>query len=315
MRNADTAAVPPADPMSPMLVEFPFAVYAWGVLVYNLAAILWGAVVRVTGSGAGCGDHWPLCNGTVTLVTPNTHTLIEFAHRVMSGLDVALVAGLLLWAFRRYPRHHAVRLGAVLSGVFLVTEALLGAGLVLLKLVARDATAWSQSLHLLNTLALVASLALTAWWASGHEAVRPRGRAVTLGAIGVAGFALLGVSGVIAALGDTLFPAVSLSQGLAQDFNPGANLFLRLRIWHPALAIAVALWLLYYALWSARESGIARRLSYAMIAVMVLQMAAGVLNLLLLAPVGLQLIHLLLADLLWISMVLLISESGRRAPQ
>src|SRR5215469_1544760 len=104
MRNADSAAAPPADAMNSLLQEFPFAVYAWGVVVYNLAVILWGAVVRVTGSGAGCGDHWPLYNGTVTLVSPNTHTLIEFAHRVMSGLDLALVAGLVFWAFRRFPR-------------------------------------------------------------------------------------------------------------------------------------------------------------------------------------------------------------------
>jgi heme A synthase len=314
MRNADTAAPPPAEAMSSLLQQYPFAVYAWGVVVYNLAAILWGALVRVTGSGAGCGDHWPLCNGTVTLVSPDTHTLIEFTHRVMSGLDLALVAGLILWGFRRFPRGHGVRLGAIFSGVFLVTEALLGAGLVLLKLVARDATAWSQSLHLLNTLALVAALTLTAWWASGYRAVRPRGRAATLGLIGLGAFALLGVSGVIAALGDTLFPALSLSQGLAQDFDPGSSMFLRLRIWHPAIAIAVALWLLYYALWSAREGGVVRRLAYAMVGIMVLQMAAGALNLLLLAPVWLQLLHLLVADLLWISMVLLVSESGSRGP-
>ena len=132
--------------------------------------------------------------------------------------------------------------------------------------------------------------------------------------IGLASFALLGVSGIIAALGDTLFPARSLTEGFAQDFNPAASVFLRLRIWHPAIAAAVGLWLLFYALEAARNPGIVRRLAGAVLAVMVVQMAAGALNLLLLAPVWLQLTHLLLADLLWISMILLAAESGKPRP-
>ncbi len=311
MPNTEAAA-PPA-PARATGVR-PLATFAWGVLAYNLAVILWGAVVRVTGSGAGCGDHWPLCNGTVTPLSPGVHTLIEFTHRAMSGLDLALVGGLAVWAFRAYPRGHAVRLGAALSGLFLITEALIGAGLVLLKLVARNATAWSQSLHLVNTLGLVACLTLTAWWASGRAAVRPRGRAAWMGGVGLVSFALLGVSGIIAALGDTLFPARSLAEGWAQDFNPAASLFLRLRIWHPAIAAAVGLWLLFWALAAAGAGGMVRRLAYAVLAVMLLQMAAGALNLLLLAPVWLQLTHLLLADLLWISMVLLVAEAYKVAP-
>jgi heme A synthase len=308
MANVETAA-----PLSPArALALPrFAVFAWAVLAYNLAVILWGAVVRVTGSGAGCGDHWPLCNGTVNPNLSSVHTVIELTHRAMSGLDVALVAILAVWAFRAYPRGHAVRLGAALSGVFLVTEALIGAGLVLLKLVARNATAWSQSLHLVNTLGLVACLTLTAWWGSGHTAVRPRGRAAWMGGIGLASFALLGVSGIIAALGDTLFPARSLTEGFAQDFNPAASIFLRLRIWHPAIAAAVGLWLLFYALSAAAAAGAVRRLAYIMLAVMFLQMAAGALNLLLLAPVWLQLTHLLLADLLWISTILVVAEASK----
>ena len=311
MANVEAAA-PPS--MARATAERRFAAFAWGVLAYNLAVILWGAVVRVTGSGAGCGDHWPLCNGTVTPLSPGVHTLIEFTHRAMSGLDLALVGGLAVWAFRAFPRGHAVRLGAGLSGLFLITEALIGAGLVLLKLVARNATAWSQSLHLVNTLGLVACLTLTAWWASGHAAVRPRGRAAWMGGVGLASFALLGVSGIIAALGDTLFPARSLAEGWAQDFNPAASLFLRLRIWHPAIAAAVGLWLLFYALAAAGAGGMVRRLAYAVLAVVLLQMGAGALTLLLLAPVWLQLTHLLLADLLWISMVLLVAENYKVAP-
>jgi heme A synthase len=284
------------------------------VLGYNLAVILWGAVVRATGSGAGCGDHWPLCNGTVTPLAPSIHTLIEFTHRVMSGLDVALVAVLAVWAFRAFPRGHRARVGAALSSVFLVTEALVGAALVLLKRVAQNADAWWSSLHLINTLALLACLALTAWWAAGRRASRPRGRAAWMGAISLASFALLGVSGAIAALGDTLFPPHSLAEGLAQDFNPAAHLFLRLRIWHPAIAVTVGGWLLYYAASAIAGVGTVRRLAYTVLVVIACQMAAGALNLILLAPVWLQLVHLLLADLLWIATVLLVAEASKVAP-
>src|ERR1035441_4219945 len=106
-----------------------FARYAWAVLAYNVGVVLWGAFVRATGSGAGCGNHWPLCNGTATPHSASAATIIEFTHRVTSGLDLALVALLVVWAFRRFPRRHPVRLGATLSALFLITEALLGAAL------------------------------------------------------------------------------------------------------------------------------------------------------------------------------------------
>lgn len=306
MAKLETAEAPAAASVR----MHPFARYAWGLLAYNLAVIVWGAVVRATGSGAGCGDHWPLCNGSVNPGLTSVHTAIEFTHRMMSGLDVALVALLAVWAFRAFPRGRGVRLAASMSGVFLITEALLGAGLVLLKKVAQNADAWWNSAHLLNTLCLVAWLALTAWWASGNDAKRPRGRAAWMGGIALASFALLGVSGVIAALGDTLFPARSLAEGFAQDLNPSAHIFLRLRVWHPAIGGAVGAWLLFYGLTAASAQGTMRRLGYAMLAIMALQMAVGGLNLLLLAPVWLQLVHLLLADLLWISVVLLAAEWG-----
>src|SRR3990172_10482867 len=105
-----------------------FARFAWGVLAYNLAVILWGAYVRASGSGAGCGSHWPLCNGVVVPHTSRVETLIEFTHRVMSGLAFLIVIALLLSAFRLYQKGSMVRLGVSLSMLFMVSEALLGAG-------------------------------------------------------------------------------------------------------------------------------------------------------------------------------------------
>lgn len=285
-----------------------FAVYAWGVLGYNLAVILWGAYVRATGSGAGCGNDWPRCNGQVTLNSPTAATLIEFTHRAMTVLDLVLVVALLVWAFRAFGPRHRATLGAALANLFLLTEALIGAVLVLLNHVGRNASvnrAYSLSTHLINTLTLLACLALTAWWAGGRPAARPRGPGAWVAAASLGFFMLLGVSGAIAALGDTLFPARTLAAGFAQDMNPAASVFLRLRLWHPVLAACITLWLALYG-----TVGIAKRPDLRLGAGIVmtlagLQLSVGMLNLFLHAPIWMQLAHLLVADLLWISLVLL----------
>jgi heme A synthase len=296
-----------------------FAPYAWAVLAYNVAVVLWGAFVRATGSGAGCGNHWPLCNGTVTPHSPTLQTIIEFTHRVTSGLDLILVAILVVWAFRAFPRRHPVRTGAVLSAVFLVTEALIGAALVLLEHVARNASAnraYSLSTHLINTLTLLACLTLTAWWGSGRPAIAARGRGVWATAIALGSIMLVGVSGAIAALGDTLFPAATLRAGMALDFDPAASIFVRLRWWHPLIAGAAACWLVIYVVASASRRSDLRRWAWIVLGLAGAQLVAGAVNLLLLAPVWMQIVHLLLADLVWISLVLFAATllSARRTP-
>ena len=289
-----------------------FARLAWGVLAYNVAVVLWGAYVRASGSGAGCGNHWPLCNGEITPHSPAIATIIEFTHRATSGIDVMLVTLLVVWAFRVFGRNHPARRGAVLAAAFLVTEALIGAALVKRGQVAGNASTehgYWLSIHLLNTLTLLACLTLTAWWGSGHPPLRVRGREGWLAALSLALVAILGVSGAIAALGDTLFPAQSLEQGFAQDMDPGASIFLRLRLIHPILAAAVAAWLAFYALTAVT----ARRQAATVGIILAAQLAAGMLNLVLLAPIWLQMVHLLLADLMWIALVLLCGARLARA--
>jgi heme A synthase len=277
-------------------------------LAYNIAVVLWGGLVRATGSGAGCGNHWPLCNGQVTPRSPETATLIEFAHRTTSALDLMLVAALVIWIFRAFPRRHPARLGASLSAFFLVTEALIGAALVLWEHTARNASAargWSLSLHLLNTLALLACLALTAWWAGGRPGIRARGPEAWTAALSLAAFALTGVSGAIAALGDTLFPPHSLAGALAQDMDAAASIFVRLRVFHPLIAAAAGAWLLYYTTRCARRRPDVRALAWATAALVFAQFVAGMINIALLAPVWMQIVHLLAADAVWIALVLL----------
>jgi heme A synthase len=289
-----------------------FAKYAWGVLVYNLAVILWGAFVRATGSGAGCGSHWPLCNGVVIPRAPQIETLIEFFHRLSSGLALLLVVGLLVWALRAYPKGHLVRRGASLAMFFMITEALVGAGLVLFQLVADNASlarAPSIAVHLVNTFLLLASLTLTAWWASVKESLQLKGPGVLSGLLGLGllGMLVLGVSGAVTALGDTLFPVASLAEGLRQDFSPTAHLLIRLRLLHPLIAVAVALYLMLVAALcnSARCSPVTKWLGRALTLLLLIQLGAGTLNVALLAPVWMQLVHLFLSDLVWMTLVLL----------
>jgi heme A synthase len=293
----------------------PFARFAWVVLGYNVAVVLWGAYVRATGSGAGCGNHWPLCNGQVTPHSPAAATVIEFTHRAMTGLDTLLVVLLVIGAFRVFPRRHRVRLAASLSAVFLLVEALIGAALVLLEKVAKNASAYWQSMHLINTLTLLAFLTMTAWWAAGKPAVAPRGRAAWMMAVSLLLVVFLGVSGAIAALGDTLFPAASLAAGLAQDWDPAANIFLRLRGLHPLIAGVAAAWLLFFAITTASRRPALRERALILTACVGGQLVAGAVNLLLLAPVGMQMLHLLLADLLWIALIIFCASLGPEAEQ
>ena len=296
--------------------------FSWFVLAYNLAVILWGAVVRATGSGAGCGNHWPLCNGVVVPRSAAIATLIEFSHRATSGIALILVVALAVAVFRSRPKGHPARLGAILSAVFIFTEAAVGAGLVLFQLVADNqsmARALFMATHLVNTFLLLAALALTAYWLGGGRRVRLGGQ----GAVGstlAAAFVvmmLVGTSGAIAALGDTLFPATSLTEALKQDLSPTGHLLIRLRLLHPAIAILAAVVLLLAA-WLApqrRPSGDASRYGRWLIALVLAQMLAGFANVALLAPVWLQVIHLLIADLVWITLVLLGASSLPATPE
>jgi heme A synthase len=289
-----------------------FARYSWGVLGFTLLVILWGAFVRATGSGAGCGNHWPLCNGQVVPRAEQVETLVEFSHRLSSGLNLLLVLGLIVWGFRLYGWNHPIRLGLLGSGVFILMEALIGAGLVLFGLTADNdsrARAISMALHLVNTFLLMAALAYTAWLASGGGRVRLRSQGLLSAAwvFGLVGVVFLGMSGAITALGDTLFPAESFSAGVRQEFAPGAHFLLRLRIYHPFIAVAVSLYViaLAYVLGRARPGQLTGRFSVAVRALVIVELVAGALNVALLAPVWMQLVHLALACAIWITLFLL----------
>jgi heme A synthase len=290
-----------------------FTRYAWGVLAWNLFVVLWGAYVRASASGAGCGSHWPLCNGEVLPRAPRLETIIEFTHRMTSAVSLLATGWLAVWSVRRFPRDHRVRRYALLSVVFLFAEALLGAGLVLFEFVASNASvgrAFYLSLHLVNTQFLVAALALTAWYS--RDVALPNGVRRSPGLIAALPAALVvSVTGAVTALGDTLFPAASLAEGMRQDIAAASSFLVRLRVLHPALAILAAGYFVYVAMSILRSKPrpLTAQIALAVIVLAAAQLGAGAINITLLAPVWMQLVHLLLADLLWLSLVLLVVEA------
>jgi len=283
--------------------------FAWFAVAYNILVILWGGLVRATGSGAGCGNHWPLCNGQVVPLSPRVDTVIEFTHRCMTGGAAFVVVGLLVWTFRSTIKGQAARAAAVAATVLLVNEAILGAVLVKLGYVTGNQSMGRVvvlSIHLSNTLLLLAALTLTAVLLKTGQLTRDlrfRGATAVWTLIGLIATITVGVSGSLAALGDTLFPSSSLRMAIEQDLAAGSPLLLRLRGLHPASALvagAFVVWLLTRA----RRRG-SDRLTTVVLTLLGVQFVLGVLDVVLLAPVWMQIVHLLGADLYWVALVAL----------
>lgn len=286
----------------------PLARFAWLTLAYNIAVILWGAYVRATGSGAGCGNRWPLCNGTVLPRTPQAETIIEFTHRLTSGLAIVLVSSLLVWCWRKTSKGDWARYSSVAAMLLLLNEAMLGALLVLFEHVGQDRSLGRAVLlcaHFGNTLLLLAALALTAHWISaGRRFSVGKNRAeITAVLLGLLATMFTGITGSLAALGDTLFPATSLRASLTEDFSSG-NMFLRLRFLHPVAAGIAAAYVLWLILRTVKTPGRQSNHVVVLAGVLIGQIGIGILNVLLLAPVWLQIVHLLVAELFWISVAL-----------
>jgi heme A synthase len=298
-----------------------FAITAWSTLVFNVFVVLGGTIVRATGSGDGCGETWPKCGDQFIPPNATVETLIEFSHRVSSflaGLGVALVVVLALWFFKR---GNLIRKAAVVSGAFLVLEALLGAALVIFGWVDADLSAGRLvvvPLHLINTFLLLGSLAVTAWWGSGFpqpsgQVDRSTKRLLILGGLVIL---VLGASGALNALADTVFPSESVVGDLSEKFGPTAPLLSNLRVIHPVVAIAGGLFVGWIGTTLSRNaSDRSRRLSGVVILLIFSQFFIGIANIYLLTPLAVQVIHLMVADVLWIVYVFLgASLLGERKP-
>ena len=274
--------------------------YAAAVLGWMILVILEGAVVRATGSGAGCGNHWPLCNGDVIPHHPRLATVIEFTHRSMTGICSGSVFALILWTFLSKPKGDRARKAVIWSGLLLLLEAFLGAVLVKGGYVERntsDARVIVQCVHFTNTMLLLGAISLAWWWQ------RPRalpGRGPVPGWLGwssLAAVLLTGATGSVAALADTLFPATDLRTAFVADFASSSPLLVRMRWIHPAASLAAFVLIILLA---TRLGTRGRQILLALLGAQIILGAADVFTL---APLTLQVLHLLGADLLWVALV------------
>jgi heme A synthase len=297
-----------------------FVAFAWAFVGYLILVILFGAWVRITHSGAGCGDHWPTCHGEVIPFEPSTETIIEYTHRLTSGFLGILGLALVGWAGVRYGTKHRVFWASVVTLLFIIFEALIGAGIVLAELVADDdsvARAVVIAIHLVNTLTLAGAASLTAWWAGGHEPPRlaTKGALKWLLGLGLLGLIVTSMTGAVTALGDTLFPVdPTLGQGLfdrvRDDLSPANHFLVRLRIFHPVIAVLVSIFIVAVTtiISTAEVSKLAKRAAAFLLISICVQVAAGMINIYLAAPGWMQLIHLLLAQIVWIAMLITANE-------
>ncbi|MEM6784557.1 MAG: COX15/CtaA family protein [Bacteroidota bacterium] len=293
---------------------------AWATLGLTIVVVLWGAFVRASGSGAGCGDHWPLCNGEIIPRAEAMATVIEFTHRVTSGLVMLMALALFVLSRRAFPKAAhprgtsgaAVRRYAGWALFFMSTEAALGAALVLLEYVAYNvsvARGYWMAGHLVNTFLLLGAQALTLYAAYGGH--RPRIRsALDVGLVGtLVATTVLCASGAVAALGDTL----TIGGGIDPADDPIVATLVGLRIVHPTLACFVVL-LVLWAVWKANahlERGVdtttyvrtTQLLGGAVVGLYLVQMGIGLANVALKAPVWIQIVHLAGSDATWLTQV------------
>lgn len=301
-----------------------FEKLAWFLLVYTLLVILWGAWVRISHSGDGCGNSWPLCEGQFIPRAGDTpvegKTWVEFSHRVTSGLYGIFVLIFWIWSRRLFTKSHPARKAAFASFVFMVIEALFGAILVRKGLVGQDeslARVIIMSLHFLNSALLVFTTTCIAAFA-GVSAWKRRENSVLRGVfkhlplISVVILGALGLTGTFAALSTTLFPSLSLGESLSKEMAPDAHFLLQLRSLHPILGVfagsALALLVLLAPEAMAKTLRNFRSSSYWLGGVLLVTITFGAITLLTMSPALLKIIHLALAHMTVIALALWIKS-------
>ena len=291
-----------------------FCLAAWLFFGYLIAVILFGAWVRISHSGDGCGSNWPTCHGEVIPQAPSTATLVEFTHRLTSGLCGVFGFALLAWSWRRFGLGPVTR-SVALTLLFIVFEGAIGAGLVLGELVADDASvarAVVIALHLSNTLALTAFAALAAWRSGPATLARFLPRRKLAFWAGLALVVLTAMSGAVTALGDTLFPKDAvLGPGILaevrDDLSASSHFLVRLRLLHPVVAIVAA----GYLIWLLPSEADRNRWARAAMYLVAVEVVIGFFNIGLAAPGWLQIVHLLVAQVLWSTLILTCASLGQ----
>ena len=298
-----------------------FVKFAVFVLLYNLLVIAWGAFVRLSYSGAGCGSHWPLCNGELLPNLANMETAVEFTHRISSGLVLPFTIALVVLAVRRFGSKHPSTISSWLALGFTCISAIVGMLLVRFEWVGLDdsiARTVTLAAHLINTMLLLGALTASIWYGSGRPRAEISGSTGWLTAVGSLAILFVGVSGAVTSLGDTIFPRDNSLQVVSEGLSTTGHFLLRLRIWHPFIALTAALILLLavVVLSEICTQDEVRKRGRLLMTLVASQLALGLISVLLKAPTLLAILHLMLADALWIvalTVWLAAIESPKRA--
>lgn len=290
--------------------------WSWALLVLTVGVIVGGSLVRATGSGDGCGESWPRCEGSLFPLGGGTETTIEFAHRAATAFLAVVIVILVVVAFRAGDAGRNVRRALKWVGVFFMGEVVVGAVLVLAGWVDTDASIGRMivvPIHLVNTFLLLGATVLVVHVANGGTWPRfdMKRRSNQISAMILGTLLVIGALGGLNALADTLYPADTLGEGLRAEFGAAAPVLVRVRILHPMVAIAGSLGVVM-ALRSPSFDGTGRVRSLANAAAVVVGIEAiiGIINVALLTPVEVQMIHLLVADVIWILATLAIVRIG-----
>ena len=291
------------------MVPTRFAKYVWLVLLYNLAAVAWGVFVRASKSGDGCGSHWPLCDGDHLPLMGTSARYVEASHRLSTGLVGLLMIVLVAWAWRAFPKGHLARKASAAALGMTILEGLIGAALVKFQLVTDNDSAFRagvMAFHVVSTFLLLGSLSVAGLAGAGVSRVTLRGQGAVAGMLAMGGFGivLLGVSGSISALGHQLH---AVSDVLKAAQNPATHWMVRLQPWHPYIAASIGLYLLLAAglLQHLRPDPRVAAASRWVVGLFVAQLLMGLANIWLRAPIPMQMAHLVMADVNWISLVAL----------
>ncbi|MCB0328546.1 MAG: COX15/CtaA family protein [Bdellovibrionales bacterium] len=283
------------------------------LLVLCLVVILWGAFVRFSRSGDGCGESWPLCHGEILPEQVGIATWIEYTHRVTSGIFGIGIGVLLIYVLFFSRMKLQLRNFAIAAFLFTISEALIGAGLVLRGMVAENDTVerifWLAG-HLLNTLLLLyflVGVVLQSKYDKRKLSFIPSRQF----AIPLVAFILLAIAGSLASLSNTLHPSSDLGAGLAADLSLESPLIVRLRVLHPICGVLFfGLVIYWWKLLTLRFPGMTERLLW-LVGVEVL---VGATTLLMLSPLTAKLLHLFLADIIWLQLAgsaIVLSERDR----
>lgn len=286
-----------------------------GLIYYSVFVIIWGAWVRISKSGDGCGEHWPLCHGEWVPSQKPIATWIEFSHRISTGIYGILILIFVIMAFKRHNR--AVKWGSLFVLFFTITESLIGAQLVLKGLVGSDASlarAYWMGVHQVNSMLLTGSLVLCYDFIRFPDLIGFRKSLLSISKYsGLCLFLIVVASaGALAALSGTLFPSTDLLLGFMKDFSQDSHIFVRLRASHPMLACSFALVIFYSLGFQKERTELFKTRSRNFMALTALAVMIGFVTLLSLSPSALKMIHLGMAHILWMYFLLWVNASKTR---